>query len=69
MKNRCVLCNTTLGLMIFECTFCTCKFCVHHRLPEDHNCTNIEIVKNKYKEINKIKLEKEAFKENKLIKY
>jgi predicted nucleic acid binding AN1-type Zn finger protein len=53
--------------MAFECLFCKSKFCAHHRLPEDHKCINMELAKNKHKEINKKKLEEESVKETKLI--
>jgi predicted nucleic acid binding AN1-type Zn finger protein len=67
MSNRCIQCKTRIGLLSFECSFCNCKFCAHHRLPEDHNCINIDAAKNKYKEMNKRKLEDESVKEVKIV--
>jgi predicted nucleic acid binding AN1-type Zn finger protein len=67
MVERCFCCKVRTGLMAFECLFCKSKFCAHHRLPEDHKCINMELAKNKHKEINKKKLEEESVKETKLI--
>jgi hypothetical protein len=36
-------------------------------MPEDHKCSEIEAMRNKYKQLAKEKLEKEAFRENKVI--
>lgn len=67
MSDRCVVCRARLGLIIFNCAFCKCKFCAHHRLPEDHECTHISVVRSKYKEMNKQKLEANSCKEIKIV--
>ena len=40
-------------LVIGDCKFCNNSFCCNHRLPEVHDCTNLDDVKidslNKYK--------------------
>lgn len=39
-KNRCSVCNTKLGLMVFHCKCSdSVMFCVHHMFPEAHQCT------------------------------
>jgi predicted nucleic acid binding AN1-type Zn finger protein len=41
-KHRCSIetCRKRLGLMSFKCSCCEKCFCVHHRTPEDHNCSS-----------------------------
>ena len=41
--------------------------CAKHRLPEDHDCQNMDLLKNQYKEMNRQKLESESVKETKVI--
>jgi predicted nucleic acid binding AN1-type Zn finger protein len=65
--SKCSVCRTRVGLLGFECKFCKNNLCVHHRLPEDHDCSQMELAKNKHKEINRKKLESESLKENKLV--
>jgi len=67
MSTRCFLCKSRVGLLGFKCKFCKNNLCTYHRLPEDHNCPNIDLAKNKYKEMNKKKLESESLKETKVI--
>lgn len=66
-KSVCYLCSKKVGLLGFGCSSCQEKFCALHRMPEDHQCTQLEAMKNKYKEMAKEKLEKEAYKETKVI--
>lgn len=41
-KQRCSTesCRKKLGLMSFKCSCCEKSFCIHHRTPEDHNCSS-----------------------------
>lgn len=45
MTKRCVMCKKHLGMLEFFCQGCKLTFCIHCRLPEDHLCNNIELVK------------------------
>lgn len=51
-KNRCALCNCKLKITDIECR-CEFKYCMKHRMPENHKC-NVD-----YKEIAKQKIKKE----------
>lgn len=51
-KNRCALCNCKLKITDIECR-CEFKYCMTHRMPENHEC-NVD-----YKEIAKKKIKKE----------
>ena len=52
-KSRCCMedCNTKLKLSDMVCR-CEKRYCLKHRLPEDHHCSV------DYKNVNPIKLEK-----------
>lgn len=39
MVERCTFCNKKIGLMVFTCSSCKCKYCLYHRIPEDHKCS------------------------------
>ena len=41
---RCVICEKELVILPYICKYCGKHFCVEHRLPEKHNCENIEKV-------------------------
>ena len=38
-------CKKHVAHIIGDCVYCVKKFCVKHRLPESHNCHNIELCK------------------------
>jgi predicted nucleic acid binding AN1-type Zn finger protein len=60
-KNRCFLddCKRKKEMIIGNCKYCNHIFCLKHRLPEEHKCSNIDGMKDiKNKEIKK-KLESE----------
>jgi len=59
IKLKCSCCKKKLGLMPFVCSFCKNDFCVYHRMPEDHHCTNISY-KHDEQEKNKSNLLKNA---------
>ena len=67
MSKRCCFCNIRVNLLGFECKFCKNNMCAKHRLPEDHDCQNMDLLKNQYKEMNRQKLESESVKETKVI--
>jgi hypothetical protein len=46
-KSKCATCGAKYAKIIGDCKFCKCKFCLNHRLPETHNCINMNICKNK----------------------
>lgn len=68
-KRACFDCKKKIGLMGFECNYCHNNYCSSHRLPEDHKCTCISEVNNKYKEMAKEKLLSEATKSNKVTSF
>lgn len=60
-SNRCLICNTKVGLMGFSCECSPDKFfCMKHRLPEEHSCTIDYTQKKDYlmKKLPKIEHEK-----------
>jgi hypothetical protein len=46
-KSKCATCGNKCSVIIGDCKFCKCNFCLNHRLPETHNCININICKSK----------------------
>lgn len=36
-KSKCNYCGKKLGLIEYDCR-CGKKFCIKHRMPEEHNC-------------------------------
>lgn len=68
-KTTCFDCKKKIGLLGFECNYCHNKYCSLHRLPEDHKCTCMNDLQNKYKEAAKEKLLSEATKVNKVISF
>ena len=67
MSKRCCFCNIRVNLLGFECKFCNNNLCTKHRLPEDHDCKSMDLLKNQCKEMNRRKLESESVKDNKVI--
>lgn len=51
MKNICKFdcCKRKLKITDFTCKYCDLKYCINHRLPEEHNC-NIDFAKLKENE-------------------
>ena len=62
----CCKCRRKTGLLSFQCIYCHQHTCVHHRLPEDHDCACIEDVKNIAQTKNKLNLESNAVREMKI---
>ncbi|KAF4615301.1 hypothetical protein D9613_002668 [Agrocybe pediades] len=52
-------CNQAALRIVGECPMCRAQFCGTHRLPEHHNCTNLEDCRKQAFERNKDKLESE----------
>jgi predicted nucleic acid binding AN1-type Zn finger protein len=48
--SRCHICNKKCGICGWDCKWCHEKFCNAHRLPESHDCKNIEEYKACLKE-------------------
>ena len=38
-------CKKQVAPVIGACVYCVKNFCIKHRLPESHQCTNIELCK------------------------
>lgn len=47
-KKRCNYenCNNKAATIIGDCSYCSLKYCISHRLPEAHLCTNIQECKD-----------------------
>ncbi|KAF7440403.1 hypothetical protein PC9H_000748 [Pleurotus ostreatus] len=63
-KKRCQLqaetpCNSAVLRIVGECPMCRHQFCGEHRLPEHHNCNQLEDCRKQAYERNKLKLESE----------
>lgn len=39
-NSQCVICGKQ-DLLIFKCNYCHSYYCAEHRLPENHNCSNM----------------------------
>ena len=39
-KKMCKYCKKNITSINFKCLYCEKIFCVKHRLPEDHECSN-----------------------------
>ena len=61
-KPRCGIdgCKKPPQLIVGVCPFCSDNYCSKHRLPEDHNCCHMRVVKAEAKERNDQKLMSEA---------
>jgi predicted nucleic acid binding AN1-type Zn finger protein len=66
MANKKCFCGKKIAYIIGECKFCTCSFCLIHRLPEIHNCINLDKCKEQAKDINENKLMQEKCVANKI---
>ncbi|EMD38442.1 hypothetical protein CERSUDRAFT_82695 [Gelatoporia subvermispora B] len=63
-KKRCQLqaeprCNSAVLRLVGQCPHCRAEFCSAHRMPEHHNCQNLESCRQQAFEKNKAKLESE----------
>ena len=49
-KNRCAFpdCKKKCALLIGNCRYCESKFCESHRLPEVHQCSNIQECRDRH---------------------
>jgi len=60
LKCPCIInnetCNQPLSLAIGYCKWCDTNFCVSCRMPEVHNCPNLDKLKNNKKDLNTQKL-------------
>ncbi|KAF9483898.1 hypothetical protein BDN70DRAFT_873297 [Pholiota conissans] len=52
-------CNSAALRIVGECPHCRAQFCGAHRLPEHHNCSNLEDCRQQAFDRNKNKLESE----------
>ncbi|KAF9052977.1 hypothetical protein BJ165DRAFT_827258 [Panaeolus papilionaceus] len=52
-------CNSAALRIVGECPHCRAQFCSSHRLPEHHECSNLEDCRQQAFERNKTKLESE----------
>lgn len=52
LKNACNVCGSKSTIITGDCSFCLCKYCNLHRLPESHKCVCIN------------KLKKDSFNDN-----
>ena len=43
---RCAYCGDMVDIP-FECTYCKDPFCDEHRLPEDHRCVKLTVIRAK----------------------
>ena len=43
---RCAYCGDMVDIP-FECTYCKDPFCDEHRLPEDHRCVKLTVLRAK----------------------
>ncbi|EIW60051.1 uncharacterized protein TRAVEDRAFT_145087 [Trametes versicolor FP-101664 SS1] len=63
-KKRCQLqseprCNQAVLRLVGQCPHCRLEFCSTHRMPEHHECQNLESCRQQAFEKNKAKLESE----------
>ncbi|KDQ60718.1 hypothetical protein JAAARDRAFT_31692 [Jaapia argillacea MUCL 33604] len=63
-KKRCQFtgeerCNSAALRIVGSCPHCRSDFCGSHRLPEYHNCTNLQDCRQQAFDRNKAKLESE----------
>ncbi|TCD60530.1 hypothetical protein EIP91_009926 [Steccherinum ochraceum] len=63
-KKRCqhqgeTRCNSAVLRIVGTCPHCKAEFCGVHRMPEHHNCQNLESCRQQAFEKNKAKLESE----------
>ena len=43
---KCAYCGDMVDIP-FECTYCKDPFCDEHRLPEDHRCVKLTVIRAK----------------------
>ena len=59
-------CKRKIAPVMGDCKYCVSSFCSTHRLPEDHQCIGLEKCRQTRFELNKTKLMKEKFTEQKI---
>jgi predicted nucleic acid binding AN1-type Zn finger protein len=62
-------CKNKLSFSLYDtlfCKYCSKHFCFIHRLPEDHICSNLQLIKIKHKKESNDKLLAEAIKNSTL---
>ncbi|KIY68603.1 hypothetical protein CYLTODRAFT_421450 [Cylindrobasidium torrendii FP15055 ss-10] len=52
-------CNSAALRLVGQCAHCSSQFCSTHRLPEHHNCNNLEDCRQEAFKKNKERLESE----------
>ncbi len=57
---KCGICRKNL-IMEYNCKKCTKAFCIRHRLPEKHECSNYKDYKNDKVVLEKIEANKFTF--------
>jgi len=53
-------CNSAAINIVGDCSMCNSKFCARHRLPEDHDCSELDAFRDSAFEANKKQLMTEA---------
>ena len=56
---RCGFCKKKCGLCVFKCKYCNIDFCSSCRMPEVHQCINMDNLKHIQNDKLKTKLMKE----------
>ena len=52
---KCAYCGENVGFLPFKCRYCGKDFCVEHRMPENHECSqDLELGKIKDEVVKKI---------------
>ena len=51
-------CKKNVAFAIGDCVYCVKMFCLKHRLPEDHDCNNMNVCKRNAMERNSVLLMK-----------
>jgi predicted nucleic acid binding AN1-type Zn finger protein len=61
-KTRCTYdgCSNAFVKIIGLCKFCSIKACLLHRLPEQHNCQGMHVVRKKAFDLNKTSIYKNS---------
>jgi predicted nucleic acid binding AN1-type Zn finger protein len=57
------MCHKNIGLFTYDCHYCNKDFCIHCRLPEDHDCNAIQVMKEKEHNLLSEDLKKKATKD------
>jgi predicted nucleic acid binding AN1-type Zn finger protein len=60
--SRCITCNHKSAAIVGFCKYCNNNFCLKHRLPESHQCINMNILCKQEYDKNSEKLMQEKLK-------